>query len=121
METWDLESSEQSVPTTSIYFTSILPPPATGQNEEIQIKGMREADGKSGVEIIYSGCQDIRHGELFSGGADSVATWGGLINNHLSAFLFKDIVGCRKVPFTEQQIKHRHDGPFSVVRFSKHE
>jgi hypothetical protein len=57
METWNLESSEQAVPTTSIYFTSILPPPATGQNEEIQMKGMRE--------VIYSGCQDIRHVERF--------------------------------------------------------
>lgn len=72
LETWNLESSEPSAPTTSTYFTSILSPPATGQNEEIQMEGTQKVDGESGVEVIYSGCEDIRCGELLDNGAGSV-------------------------------------------------
>jgi len=59
METWNLEISGPSVPTSSNYFTSILPPPATAQNE-IRMGDM----GNDGVEVVQSGHDHIRYGEL---------------------------------------------------------
>jgi hypothetical protein len=70
VETWNLESSESSVPTTSIYFTSILPPPATGQQEEIQMEDTQKVGRGDEMKFIYSGCQEIRHGELLGDGAN---------------------------------------------------
>ena len=62
METLDAESSGSSLPTSSIYFTSILPPPATAQDEEIQMKDTGHTRG-NGVEMVHSRC-DIGNGEL---------------------------------------------------------
>jgi hypothetical protein len=64
METLNLESSGPSVPTPSNYFTSILPPPATVQNEEVQMKEMGHTGGNNGVEVVHSGRDDIGYGEL---------------------------------------------------------
>jgi len=72
VETWNLEGSGQALPTTSIYFTSILPPPATGQNEEIQMGHAGSRD----METVYSGCEVIRYEEPLSGGAGSVEEQG---------------------------------------------
>ena len=72
METWNLESSGPSVPTSSNYFTSILPPPATAQNEEIRMKDMDHTDINNGVEVVQSSCDHIGHGELSIIGIDSV-------------------------------------------------
>ena len=63
METWNLESSGPSIPTSSNYFTSILPPPATAQNEEIRMKDMDRTSGNNGVEVVQSDRDHIRHGE----------------------------------------------------------
>ena len=60
METWNLESSRPSVPASSNYFTSILPPPATIQNVEIQMKDMGHGDGGNVVEVIQSDRDHIR-------------------------------------------------------------
>lgn len=64
METLNLESSGPSVTTSSIYFTSILPPPATTQNEEIQMKDLESAGGNNGVGVVHSSRDDIGYGEL---------------------------------------------------------
>jgi len=67
----NLESSGPSVPTSSIYFTSIFPPPVTVQNEEIQMKDMGGSDENNGVEVVHSGRDHIRDGRLFINGVDS--------------------------------------------------
>ena len=72
METWSLASSGPSVPTSSNYFTSILPPPATAQNEEIRMKDIDRIDGGNGVEVDQPSRDDIRYGELSIKGIDSV-------------------------------------------------
>jgi len=72
METLNLESSGTSAPTSSIYFTSILPPPTTTQNEEIHMKDMRCADENAGIEVIYSGCDRDGYDKLLVNGAGSV-------------------------------------------------
>lgn len=72
METWNLESSGPSVPTSSNYFTSVLPPPATAQNEEIRMKDM----GNNGVEVVQSGHDYIRYGELSIEGTSSFEEGG---------------------------------------------
>lgn len=64
METLNAESSRSSLPTSSIYFTSILPPPATAQDEEIQMRDSGRARGNDGVEVVRSYCDDIGNGEL---------------------------------------------------------
>jgi len=72
METLNLESSGTSAPTSSIYFTSILPPPTTTQNEEIHMKDMRCADENAGIEVVYSGCDRDGYDKLLVNGAGSV-------------------------------------------------
>ena len=70
-ETWNLQSSQLSVPTTSNYFTSILPSPATGHHDEIQMKDMGQIDEGSGSEVVYSGHDHVSCGELIINGVDS--------------------------------------------------
>jgi len=72
METWNLESSRPPIPTSSNYFTSILPPPATAQNEEIRMKDMDHTNGNNGVEVVQSDRDHIRYGESSIKGIDSV-------------------------------------------------
>jgi len=59
METWNLEGSGPSVPASSNYFTSILPPLTIAQNEEIRLKDMHRAGGTNGVEVVQSGRDHI--------------------------------------------------------------
>jgi len=66
METWNLESSGPSASTSSNYFTSILPPPPTVQNEEIRMKDTDHTGGINGVEIVQSGRDHSRYGEPLS-------------------------------------------------------
>jgi len=70
-ETWNLQSSQPSVPTTSNYFTSIFPSPATGHNDEIQMRDMGQVDMDSGLEVVHSGHDHVRCRELIINGADS--------------------------------------------------
>jgi len=72
METLNLGSSGPSAPTSSIYLTSILPPPVTAQDEEIQMKDMGCADGNNGVEVVHSGDGHVGYEELLVNGVDSV-------------------------------------------------
>ena len=72
METLNLGSSGPSAPTSSIYLTSILPPPVTAQDEEIQMKDMECADGNNGVEVVHSGDGHVGYEELLINGVDSV-------------------------------------------------
>ena len=64
METLNSECSGPSIPTSSIYFTSIFPPPATVQNEEIQMKDVGDTDENNEVEAVHSGRDHIRYGGL---------------------------------------------------------
>ena len=72
METWNLESSGPPIPASSNYFTSILPPPATLQNEEIRMRGISDCDGNNEMEVVHSGHGHIRYEELLIRGVDSV-------------------------------------------------
>jgi len=72
MEILNLGSSGPSAPTSSIYLTSILPPPVTAQDEEIQMKDMGCADGNNGVEVVHSGDGHVGYEELLINGVDSV-------------------------------------------------
>jgi len=72
METWDLESSGPPIPASSNYFTSVLPPPATLQNEEIRMRDMGGCDGNNEMEFIQSRHGHIRYDELPIQGGDSV-------------------------------------------------
>ena len=64
METSNLESSGPSVPTSSIYFTSILPAPTVPQYEEIQMKDVGHANGNNGVDVVSLGHDHIGYGGL---------------------------------------------------------
>jgi len=64
VKTWDLQSSKPPVPTSSNYFTSILPPPATGHDEEIQMKEMGQVDRGGGLEDVYSSHDSVRWGAV---------------------------------------------------------
>lgn len=71
-EIWNLELSEPSVPTSSNYFTSILPPPSIVHSEEIQMKSMGQVGRGAGVDVVYSGRGDVQPEEMFTNGLDSV-------------------------------------------------
>ena len=72
VDSLNMGSSSPSVSTTSIYFTSILPPPSTVQTEEIQMKDTSRVERNGGVEVVYSGHDNIRYGELLINGVDSL-------------------------------------------------
>jgi hypothetical protein len=72
METLNLEDSRPSAPTSSTYFTSILPLPATAQSEEIQMKDIEHASRGNGVGVVHSGGDDIGYEELRINGVGSV-------------------------------------------------
>lgn len=71
-EIWNLEPSEPSVPTSSDYFTSILPPPSVVHSEGIQMKSMVQVGRGAGVEVVHLGRGDGQPEELFTNGLDSV-------------------------------------------------
>jgi len=64
-------SSGSSLPTSSVRFTSILPPPATTQHEEFQMKDTEHARGNNGVEVVRSYFDDIGNGGLRINGSYS--------------------------------------------------
>ena len=68
---WNLAPSEPSVPTSSDYFTSILPPPSIVYSEEIQMKNMEQVGRGAGMEAGYSGRGDVQPEELFTDGLNS--------------------------------------------------
>jgi len=64
METQNSESSGPPFPASSIYFTSILPAPASAQHEEIQMKSAGCACGDNELGGFRSSCDTIGNGEL---------------------------------------------------------
>jgi len=61
MSILSLESSGSSALVVSMCFTSILPSPATGENEEIQIKDLEQVDW-NGVDVGRLGHDNVKHG-----------------------------------------------------------